>query len=845
MKILALVGLALITENLVFCSNGRRRARARNFEDPISGNIEGSSSALTENHTNIRRRSNLTGLTFRFHDPTRTRSFQSNPDNNQINGNTYNDGHDEASEQFLSSSSLAAALSDTLGNVASTEAATTTTTATINLPTQENTQNIGQDQTSAADSAVINQIPWTISNSQDSADFIPFTQPDPPSWYTPEAVSQSELRPRAVSLGLVRSSPILNDIETASSEDEANESLSENNQLISGRPIDSFPRITGRSSTPYNPNQIIHLPRRGVSVIGNEDHQPQNDSPLVRTYAIGPGSGYRNHHSGDRAYLNAPVELPRRHSRAPLNFNNIFSQLNRVQSTPFYFDISDDWLLPYVSELSLIEPVQDLPAFYGHYIDPTSGERHIVPLPLNYSQIQQEVESSDSSESSEDESTVANNEASSTSGSSSTTDSSDSDNEDDQNDFDQPTLNFHTPGAGNTPLSTPSRRQNNYQTPERGLRPTPTCPGAPLPFQHSEEEQTFKDALEFGNNDDDSIGCSRNYGNKICGSVLRSLGQLSSCAKAESKFERAMARNHSIPQVHFEFPLQEQLIDIIHKYSESSVLLEPEHLRAFEVDFNTFFKLVQRCPSKYLLPSLALSLQYDADFPKFLELFFKLKHNFDHDEDFFHDWFLELILNMPIVSNSAYQFFSNSRNASFVFSNFNAFPCFYGKFSPNYIALILSRYQARDLDYSRNPLRAWLLNFNYSALIDQFCMDSKFASANLEILPRVRNLFANDRAYSVAYYKLFKCSFDGSRHYLVQLQMADQIRAVLHIALEERDLEIIKCLYFNFRIEQDDGPEISFRSDQNRHVEVTVIDEIAYLIKIIDGYAFFTITLPL
>ena len=278
------------------------------------------------------------------------------------------------------------------------------------------------------------------------------------------------------------------------------------------------------------------------------------------------------------------------------------------------------------------------------------------------------------------------------------------------------------------------------------------------------------------------------------------------CYVAEFTFAQAVSRLNKNVQRRISFPDQDVLFEKLLELSASS-RLDDQHLLAFEFDFPSFFKLVFNCPKKYLLPALALSLQYDEDFAKFLKLFFACKQKFsptDKFSDNFQYFFLKLFLIMTTVSDSAVSFFSSSKNASFFFSDFLTFPHFYGKFSPHHVADVLSNYIDNvlpDSNVPSNPLKYFILKFNYLNFINSIYEITNFSRISFEKIFNRKNLFSSDEDFDLAIYKSFKYSGDKSQHSMSCLLIHNKVQNILRQALKHQDLNIIVTLFTNLSLE--------------------------------------------
>lgn len=280
-----------------------------------------------------------------------------------------------------------------------------------------------------------------------------------------------------------------------------------------------------------------------------------------------------------------------------------------------------------------------------------------------------------------------------------------------------------------------------------------------------------------------------------------------------------MALEPAAAQIHIDFPFQGEIIKSIKELELFTRLesLESEHLRAFEVRFDLFLRLVQKCPSRFFGPALALSLQYDQDFPKFLQLFYGVKDLWGyprHSEVNLQKMIIILGLQMPVLSNAAFKFLTSTKNAAFFLPHNQSHPHYIGKFAHHLLALNLADYlkenfDARNTHFQANPLRSWILDFDYLAEINLHYKDRQFSELNLSVLYYVPLTFRNEREYPTALYKLIKTviSFDVSC--LRTVQKTKQVRLLLSEASRQEDLFMIKSLFKNFDLESplDHGVE--------------------------------------
>ena len=379
-------------------------------------------------------------------------------------------------------------------------------------------------------------------------------------------------------------------------------------------------------------------------------------------------------------------------------------------------------------------------------------------------------------------------------------------------------IQSETPGENATIHVTEQLAGNNdinpsipAQTPPRGQTSTPIFPDFSSPQVSATNLFTPNSAIIRILYDCSPPAARKPYNYSIRESSCVFPGAfLDPCEVAESIFAQEVSHLNENLQRHTSFPDQEILIELLPEFFKSS-RLDDRHLRAFELDFEIFFKLLAKCPRKYFFPSLALSLQYDEDFPKFLSIFFSLKHFFMKGfPDEYQNLFIETVLNMKIISNSAFEFFSSDKNGIFFFSDFSTFPCYYGKFSPHKVAEIVSSYKTLYLDqsemeYSGNPLRQFLLNFDYFTLIDSFHIYENFSKSNFTSIFRLKNLFKREEDFNISVYKLFKYSNDKTHFYTSFLLSQNAIDIVLKEALKHEDFSIVETLFLKFELESNVG----------------------------------------
>jgi hypothetical protein len=409
--------------------------------------------------------------------------------------------------------------------------------------------------------------------------------------------------------------------------------------------------------------------------------------------------------------------------------------------------------------------------YYGVFIDPEDGVSRYLPIPLMNLNIDEDEETGIAAQNAGDG----------------------RDDETKEENIINVTADYQeTMGTGIDGHVTPI----TLQTPPRG-HSTPIIPGLSInqPANYSTSEDDH----------DQSLYCTPPAGmNSV---FYDSSSFIDPCEVAETVFAQEVSLLGYEVQRHITFPDQDLLFRLIPEFDKPSHL-DNSHLRAFELDFPIFYKLVSKCPRKYFLPSLALSLQYDEDFSKFLKIFLGIQRRFgflNGCPDEFQAFFIQLFLNMKTVSKSAFEFFSRSKNGLFFFSDFSTFPCFYGKFSPDKVAEVLSKYKGAsnytEMEFPGNSLRQFILDFDYFNSIKSFHNHSKFSKFHFPIVFHLRNLFNTEHDFDLSVYSLFKFSHDKSQYYIKVLFDNDMVKKVLKFALKEENFVIIKTLFINFDLE--------------------------------------------
>jgi hypothetical protein len=308
------------------------------------------------------------------------------------------------------------------------------------------------------------------------------------------------------------------------------------------------------------------------------------------------------------------------------------------------------------------------------------------------------------------------------------------------------------------------------------------------------------------------------------------------CDYAVRRLEIAMASIAEPAVVHTEFRYHNQVFgqhDIYFVYHQNE--FTSEQLRAFEVNFRVFFRMVSRCPKRFFYPSLALALQYDQDFHKFLQLYFKIPHKI-HSDALFHS-LNHILMHLPVVSSKALHFFTSCVNAAFFFKTSSPSSHFIGKFpEARFIQNLVSFYenaqkldssQVPEVDYSMNPLRRWFLEFNYLTYITSRINEQSFAENHLYSVLPSKAVFKSALDYYLAIYsiiqkigvdvafltkKLHSSSIISHREkrdpydatYLRMLTVYKIPRELLKLALQMRDVAMVQSLFKLYILELND-----------------------------------------
>ena len=881
-KILSsLVFLAFISGSLVSCSNNRRRSRTESQQN-ISGSGHEEDSidiASAENQPAIRRRSNSRGSSHQANISTGMQELETQTEEESIvsvpryqpailrrtrsrgrhggsrRGSRQQPGlgpqETEAQQDQFDQPTLPLNILDThlTGSVPS-GLFISPATPHPQIAESQSSYQIQRETSSAEEGSEATRLEIVAASSENvpvssqdsSIEDIPLTQPDPPRRNYP--FDGLQIRSVVERREAIDGGPLSRQISRFPMYDALARRFGESafSESVFGD-ADDINEDSNHLEAPNLSISAISFPRFVPTTFSNSASSDSDFSEIshrsrsdINRHHFTDFPAFTNHRSRD-----PQLEPSRR--RRHLNFSQNRAVQNREVPVPelspsFPFDVTDELLMPFVSELARTRPTgvhsPSLPLFCARaqYISEATGEVLYASLPLTFSRnVSEFVDDSDSDESSEDEIKV---------------DSTEKDDPVEQAKLRQNEQSTST--SQSTSVSTPvAQNTNPFVTPKRVRNSRNTCPDAPRCFP-----------IIDGNSYQDAQGDSLlihddDFEMDLCGANESGLSKSnnSGCARAERKFQEHMQTVHKAALRHTEFAIQEILFDTIEDL-ESSVPLNTEHLRAFEVDFDIFLKLVMNCPQKYLLPALALSLQYDEDFPKFLALFYKGKtaHYYGlYSSSFFQSVVLSFILNMPRISNSAHQFFSSPKNSVIVFADFRTHPHFYGKFSLNILASTLSKYEPIQMDYSSNLLRSWLLEFNYADFIDELWRDNYFSTQHFEIISKARKLFSSETKFNLAQYKLFKsvlASANYEPYYTFGIiHQKNQIRSVLNAALSQEDLEIVRVLFWNFNLEKKSVKILHIQHPkQTRSVHVTKINRLLCLVRIFDDGFRFSVLLP-
>ena len=518
------------------------------------------------------------------------------------------------------------------------------------------------------------------------------------------------------------------------------------------------------------------------------------------------------------------------------NQNRLLTQnilmTNRFGMDPFFdyrvsipFDVSDANLMEFIDKVHLGYPTVFGNTF-GEFFDPVTERQRYVRLPVRM------ISSNEFDDDSEEE------------------EYDDSEEEDDAEEETKSDLM----SSSDSSKSLNDSSQDIYRTPENMKRKSQesVCPSAPIfrPRQGTFSNFCFSPD-DFSSSDDALRGnCSDDE------APIKRRRLLSRCDKAIMNFDKKIRKETEIARIHTAFPGQDCLFKLIPDF-EYYQPLETSHLLAFEVDFNLFLRLLQYCP-KYFGPALALSLQYDEDFPKFLNIFYGVKDLLGspaYFDDHVHKLTISIILNLPVVSQAAFDFFTSSQNAAFFFAHTQSHLHYKGKFSYNLLAVGLASHFKDQLDFSLaralpksqfNILRSWILDFDYLESINSLYQDGNFARINLSTLPKTFSIFHSEKDYSDALYKLVKSTYDGRSQCLIPVCATNQTILLLVGALLNEDLDMVKTLFEFFDYSQDPDSKIQFRSNYDQlEVQVTRLNVGFCSVKTISEGKVVTRILPL
>jgi hypothetical protein len=430
--------------------------------------------------------------------------------------------------------------------------------------------------------------------------------------------------------------------------------------------------------------------------------------------------------------------------------------------------------------------------YYGVFIDPEDGVSRYLSLPLMKLNIDEDEETETAAQNVDDESDEETKEDNIIN---------------DTSDYQEPEATGIDGHVNPSIMQTPPRRHS-----------TPIIPGLSInqPANYSTPDNDNVQNLYFTPPAGSNFVDSRSF--------------IDPCEVAETIFAQEVSRLGDFEvQRHVSFPDQDLIFQLIPEFDKPSHL-DNSHLRAFELNFPIFYKLVSKCPRKYFLPSLALSLQYDEDFSKFLKIFLGIQRHFGYLNgcpDEFQAFFLQLFLNMKTVSKSAFEFFSNSKNSLFFFSDFSTFPSIYGKFSPDKVAEVLSNYKGASNyneleEFPGNSLRQFILDFDYCNSIESFHIHPNFSKYHFPTVFYLKNLFNSEHEFDLSVYRLFKFSYYSSQYFMKVLFNNFMVKKVLKFALKEEDFGIVETLFMNFELELNTNQPAFRRLNRSKIPNVTV-----------------------
>lgn len=147
----------------------------------------------------------------------------------------------------------------------------------------------------------------------------------------------------------------------------------------------------------------------------------------------------------------------------------------------------------------------------------------------------------------------------------------------------------------------------------------------------------------------------------------------------------------------------------------------------------------------------------------------------------------------------------------FFFSTFQSDPFYYGKFSMNTLASAISEQLTsqpvnQDEIYQNNPMRNWLLNFNYFEFINANYKSLKFAETNLVAIMSSISIFQTESEYFASVYKVFMTlSATENRQYWIDLiYRNNKIRVLFREAFRNGNSDLIRDLFLSFRLERNE-----------------------------------------
>ena len=157
---------------------------------------------------------------------------------------------------------------------------------------------------------------------------------------------------------------------------------------------------------------------------------------------------------------------------------------------------------------------------------------------------------------------------------------------------------------------------------------------------------------------------------------------------------------------------------------------------------------------------------------------------------------------MPFFSRSAFEFLTSPVNAAFFLPHRQNHNHYKGKFAYHLLAQILSDHRMQNRNSQNtdvetramdNPMRDWLLNFDYYEAINSLHQDRLFAEMNLYTLPRTFLSFRSPQQYYNAMYKLVKTACDETGRCFETICKSAGNRLLLSEALRHGDLDMVKC----------------------------------------------------